>query len=225
MSTKTKWSILIPTIGQREERFLRLLNVLYPQVKKYNGQIEILAYWNNGEHPLWKIREDLVKETNGEYVSFIDDDDLVPEYYCDEIMNAIKTSPDYIGWRMQVWHNEEKLKPTFHSLRYSSWTEDDNGFYRNISHLNPIRRDIAIKESFEVEPGIAEDQPWVIKIAPHVKTEVYIDKEMYWYYHTTEDSVWRGDVYKFNRYERPTLRRKYFRWHPNSKKYHIPGEK
>lgn len=225
MATGVRWSILIATIGQREERFLKLLDVLTPQIKRYDGEIEVLAYWNNGEHPLWKIREELVLEAKGQYISFIDDDDLVPDYYCDEVMTALESKPDYIGWRMQVWHNGDKLKPTFHSLRYDRWSEDENGFYRNVSHLNPIKRNAALKETFEVERGIAEDQPWVKRVAPHLKTEVYIDREMYWYNHTTGDSVWRGDVYKFNRYSRPVIRRRHFRWHPDSKKHYIPGEK
>lgn len=220
-----QWSILIATIGQRNERFIRLLNVLSPQVKKYNGQIDIVAYWNNGEKPLWQIREELIKEARGKYISFIDDDDLVPEYYCDEIMKVIKKNPDYVGWRMQVWHNGDKLKPTFHSLRYSNWSEDERGFYRNVSHLNPVKRKLALKATFETDRNIAEDGPWATKIAPFLKKEEYIDKEMYQYLHTSQDSVWRGDVRKFNRYKRPIIRRKYFHWHPNSKKYYIPGVK
>lgn len=225
MNTKVKWSILICTIGQRNDKFVELLKKLQTQVKEFNGKVEILAYWNNGEKPLWQIRDELVSEARGEYISFIDDDDDVPEYYCIEVMKALETYPDYVGWQMQAYHNGEKLKPTFHSLRYSGWYEDNDKFYRNVSHLNPIKRDIALKESFEVERNIAEDQPWAKRIFPQLKTEVYIDKEMYWYLHTTQDSVWRGDVMKFNKYIRPAIKARYFRWHPNSKKIHIPGEK
>lgn len=219
-----QWSILIATIGQRNDRLKKLLNVLYPQVKKYNGQVEIVAYWNNGEKPLWEIRDALVREAKGEYISFIDDDDLVPDYYCQEVIKAIQSKPDYVGWRMQVWHNGDKLKPTFHSLQYGRWYEDENGFYRNISHLNPIKKELAQKVTFETQRDIAEDQPWSTRISSHLKSETYIDKEMYKYIHTSQDSVWRGDVRKFNRYKRPIIRRKHFRWHPDSKKYHIPGE-
>ena len=214
-----KLSILIATIGQREDRFKQLLEVLRPQMK----DVEILAYWNNGEKPLWEIRQALVEEAKGEYISFIDDDDSVPDYYVEEILKAIAEKPDYVGWRMQLWENGEKAKPTFHSVKYTEWSEDDRGWYRGISHLNPIQRDIALQVSFETIPGEAEDQPWTKKIAPLVKTEAYIDREMYWYIHSTADSVWRGDVKTYNPYDRPIIKLKGFRWHPLSNKHYIPG--
>lgn len=182
----------------------------------------MVAYWNNGEKPLGDIRQALVNEARGEYIAFIDDDDQVPEYYCDKIVPLLD-GVDYIGWRMQLWHNGQKLKPTFHSLKYDRWSEDANGFYRNISHLNPIKKSIAEKVTFEIEKGTAEDEPWVRRVAPFVKTENYIEEVMYYYQHSSEDSIWRGDLEKRVVYNRPEVDFKYFRYHPASKTKHIPG--
>lgn len=204
-------------MGQREERFLGLLKELMPQVNKYEGRIHVLAYWNNGEKPLGEIRQALVSEATGDYISFIDDDDTVPEYYCDEIFKRLG-KVDYIGWQMQAWHNGEKLKPTFHSLRYSTWSEDNRGFYRGISHLNPIKRELALQASFLVPNGIAEDQPWTERVKALVHTEEYIDKVMYNYIHTSGDSIWRGDLKPILNFKRPAVRYKYFSYHPDSPK-------
>lgn len=219
-----KWSILICTVGQREERFKQLLKKLMPQVKKYAGEIEVLAYWNNAERPLGEIRQALVEEARGDYISFVDDDDMVPNYYCRKVMEAVQEDVDYVGWRMQLYHNGEKMRPTFHSLRYDRWSEDENGYYRNISHLNPIKREIALKASFVLsEKGVAEDVPWTEKVAPHVKTEAYIEDVMYLYQHTSTDSVWRGDLKPIPELIRPTVRYQYFRWHPQSARRFING--
>lgn len=207
-----KWSILICTIGQRNIRFLELLDSLMKQVRPYKGEIEVLAYWNNGEKPLAQIRQDLVEAAKGEYISFIDDDDVIPDYYCDEVMKALRRKPDYVGWQMQAYHNGDPLKPTFHSIKYDKWFEDDKGFYRNISHLNPIKRNKALKVSFTYEEGSPEDYSWAKQVAPYINTEVYIDKLMYHYYHTTEDSTWRGDFDKSRHHKRPIIKRKYFRY-------------
>lgn len=220
MSSKTKipkLSILIATVGQRDERFLELLEVLMPQVNSFRGKIETVAYWNNGEEEIGGIRNDLVANAKGEYVSFIDDDDMVPEYYCEEIWGALLEKPDYVGWKMQLYHDGQRMKPTFHSIRYRSWSEDDSGYYRDVSHLNPIKRSIALQGSFGRSDDVADDFPWTRQVAPLVKTEAYIDKVMYEYRHSTHDSIWRGNVTP-GRYHRPHVTYPNFRWHPKSNK-------
>lgn len=212
----TRWTILIATLGQRADRFQRLLSVLLPQVDDYEGQIEVLAFWNNFERPLSEIRQLLVEEATGDYINFIDDDDLVADDYCARVMKAIESNPDYVGWQQQLYFNGEKTKPTFHSLKYPQWSDDEDGYYRNVSHLNPIKRDIAKQVSFLVEQGIPEDFTWAQRVAPLVKTEEYIDSVMYHYYPSAEDSKWMGGK-DTNSYTRPTIMNYHFKWHPESK--------
>lgn len=219
-TSQPRLSILIATIGQRKSQLRKLLDILFRQIR--DKPVEIVAYWNNGERPMGEIRQALVDEAKGEYICFIDDDDEVPAYYVDRILKAL--GKDYVGWRMQAWHDGVKLKPTFHSIKYSTWYDDDNGFYRNISHLNPIKRSLALQISFETPKGIAEDEPWANRIAPLVKSENYIDDVMYFYHHTTGDSLWRGNVTKNKEYERLIIKNKQFRWHPLSKRKHVPGQ-
>lgn len=214
---ETKWTILIATLGQRAERLQRLLQKLLPQVDDYEGQIDVLAYWNNFERPLSEIRQALVEESTGEYINFIDDDDLVADDYCARVMAAIETSPDYVGWQQQLYFNGEKTKPTYHSLRYSEWSDDADGYYRNVSHLNPIRREIAQKVSFLVPQGVPEDFTWAKRVAPLVETEAYVDSVMYHYYPSAEDSKWSGGT-ELKPYTRPDVMNLHFKWHPESRK-------
>lgn len=211
-----RWSVLIATVGRRQDRFTRLLEQLLPQA---TDDVEVIAYWNNFERPLGEIRQALVDEASGDYVSFIDDDDKIPEYYCAEVLDALSYNPDYVGWQQQLYQDGMPLKPTFHSLEYSYWHEDEDGWYRNISHLNPIRKDIAKKATFIVESGVPEDYTWAQKIAPFVKVEKYIDKIMYEYYPSAEDSLWRG-TNETGSFHRPNVEDKHFKWHPESKEYY-----
>jgi len=208
-------SILIATVGERDKRFRRLVGTLAPQVGAYPGEIEVLCYWNNFERPIAEIRQALIDEARGDYVCFIDDDDSVPDYYCDRIMNAIRTDPDYVGWRMQVWIDGEKMKPTFHSIRYPKWSDDANGYYRNTSHLNPIKRSISLQTPFVGFKG-PEDVSWAKRVAPLVKTEEYIEDCMYFYNFNSSDSIWQGDKVPTQNYTRPQLP-EHFRYHPDSK--------
>lgn len=209
-------SILVATVGQRQERFTNLLTELLKQAYEHEGEVEIVAYWNNGELPMSTIRQKLVEEASGDYTCFVDDDDMVPPYYVGEILKATEKDVDYVGWQMQYYNNGELAKPTFHSLVYDSWYEDDKGYYRDVSHLNPIKHTIALEVSFEAPAGTPEDALWATRIAPYLNVESYINKVMYFYQHSAEDSIWRGDL-EHGRYHRPVVEDKYFHYHPDSK--------
>lgn len=215
-------SILIATVGEREERFKRLVEVLKPQVESYGDKIEVLVFWNNCEKSIAEIRQSLIEEARGVYVAFVDDDDMVPDYYCDRIMNALQTNPDQVGWVQQLYWDGVKTKPTFHSIKYDGWSEDVNAYYRECSHLNPIKREIALKIPFTGYDG-PEDLNWAQRVASFVDTEEYIDDVMYLYYYNSADSIWQTGKVPDRNYTRPNLP-KHFRYHPDSKSVFIKGE-
>lgn len=206
-----KLSVLIPTVGERNEKFTKLLKFIDKHILP---DVEVIAYWNNGEVTIGEIRQALVTNAKGEYVVFIDDDDQIPDFYFKEILTALKKDVDYVGFQMQAYNRDDKLKPTYHSLRYSNWFEDEKGFYRDISHINPIRRSLANKVSFGKEHP--EDERWAVSLRPHINTEFYIDKIMYEYLHDPVTSVWQG-VKTEKTYYRPDIGYAWFRWHPASK--------
>lgn len=185
-----KWNILVATLGQREERFTRLVSSLLPQLEKAEGQVRLTALWNNGERAISHVRQDLVDHAVGEYITFVDDDDELPEYYVEKILPLLD-GIDYIGWRMQCILDGNILNPTFHSLKYNGWYDDENGYYRDISHLNPIRLDLARHADFR-KCTLPEDIAWVTQLRPHIKTEHYIDDVMYTYHASSIDTTWRN---------------------------------
>lgn len=197
---KPVWSILVATLGQRRARFKRLVDILTPQLDAYDGAVELVAYWNIGEVPLAEIRQSLVDDARGAYVSFIDDDDTVPYYFVDEVLCAIEahynvsgyTYPDYVGWQMQTYVDDEPLKPTFHSLRYDHWWDDLAGYYRDISHLNPIMKSRVIEAGADFRRAQPpEDVAWADQLRGHLTTEAYVDRVMYHYHASTTDSTWQ----------------------------------
>lgn len=209
-----KLSILIATVGWRKNSFLSLLEQIMPQVRAYKGKIEVIAYWNNGELPVGQIRQALIEQARGEYVCFIDDDDTVPDYYCAEIMQAL--GKDYVGFHVKFFDDGVEMPPVIHSLKYSKWHQDDQGYYRGVTHLNPIRRELALKGSFGTSREAGEDAGWARTVTPFVKTENFIDKPMYFYYHSRSDTNFGGDSKIKSHYVRPIVRRKYFSYHKDS---------
>lgn len=212
------WTILIPTIGQRAELFTRLLDVLLPQLDQHGGAVRVLAYWNNGERGLPSIRQALVAAASSEYMSFVDDDDLVPDYYVDETMRALSSGPDYVGWQVQYCVDGIPQGIAYHSLRHDGWFENKTGLYRDVSHINPVRTALARQADFRrTRPGRAEDRVWVSQMRGRLKTEVVVDKVMYLYLWSPSVSVWRHPEHiDRGPFVRPEVRSPWFAWHPDS---------
>ena len=182
-----KWEILIATLCFRAPGLGRLFDALLPQVDAVEGAVRVTALRNLGERPLAEIRQALLDQADAEYVCFIDDDDMVPDDYVATVLPLLD-GVDFIGWRMQVYFDGTPQKPTFHSLQHERW-ESGNAWYGNVSHLNPVRLELARQASYLT--GYPEDIRWSDKIAKLAKTEHYVgdDKIMYHYY-TIEPGNW-----------------------------------
>ena len=210
-----KLSILIPTVGRRNDKFVRLVESLTTQIKRPN-QVEIIAYWNNGELSIGEYRQALLREALGEYVCFIDDDDTVPDYYVKEILKAL--GKDYVGFEVRLFNDGVEAKKVVHSLSHGIWHEDEHGYYRGVTHLNPIKRTIALQGTFS-QNGAGEDAAWAKAVSSYTHTENYIDKVMYLYWHDNSDTHFGGDCRKHSKiYRRPAIKNKNFRYHPDSKR-------
>jgi glycosyltransferase involved in cell wall biosynthesis len=182
------WSILIASLARRRDLLGQLISGLAQQ--QVPPEVEIVCYRNHGEKWLGEIRQALVTEARGEYISFIDDDDQVSEHYISTILPLLD-GVDYVGWRMQAYVDGQPLKPTYHSLEYGAWTEEPFCYRRDVSHLNPVRRELALKADFSrADPP--EDVAWSDQMRPFVKTQNHCGEQiMYHYYARSSDSAWR----------------------------------
>lgn len=180
------FSILICTTTDRKPFLVRLLKILQPQVKKYHD-VEILVNEDDGKKSIGTKRNELVAKARGKYIAFVDDDDLVSCDYVDLIMKTIESSePDCIGIHLLHFNDGVLGGFTYHSLAYTSWhenTDTSTGFkryYRNPNHLNPIRRDIAVKVPFP-KTSWGEDRDYSKNILLFLHKEFYIVEPIYYY--------------------------------------------
>jgi len=180
-------SILICTLPKRAKMLEDLINSLNDSVK-YN--VEIL-YDNTVNITTGEKRNNLIHKAKGKYISFIDDDDKVSKNYIKRITEiAISIKPDVIGLTGIMTTNGSTPKKFKHSLQYDGWYEKNEIFYRYPNHLNPIKKDIALKILYP-EKTIAEDRDYSHRLYKYLKenncTEFYIDDEpMYYYLYTTK---------------------------------------
>lgn len=214
------WTILVPTIPRRDHLFRRLLDVLLPQLDAYEGRVRVRAWRNEGSPRLAEIRDQLLAEADTEYVSFVDDDDLVPAYFVKRIVEALDSRPDKVGFKLEYFRDGEFCEVVEHRLERYKWGRDELGqLYRDLTHLDPVRTELARLGQFaRAKPGRAEDRIWVKQVRAHLRTEVHIDEIMYHYYWVPEDSAWNRPGGALG--ARPAVLAEvvhpYFAWHPLS---------
>lgn len=188
-----RWTIGILSVSVRRVSLTKLLGVLTPQLNK---DTEVIIYLNDGEHSIGKLRQTILDEAAGEYISFIDDDDMIPEDFVATILPYLDGVVDYIGFKVDLFDNGERKKPVYHSLAYPNWHEDDKGYYRGITHLNPLRTELARQSKFP-DVSMGEDEAWTTGI--NAKTEVFIDRPMYTYLHETPQPITESPYIRIRR--------------------------
>jgi len=179
----TRWSILILTMPHRRHLLEKLLANLQQQALP---EVEILVKENPYDlSRLGANRQALLEKARGEYVNFIDDDDEVPADYLATIFPLLD-GVDYIGFQIEMTYDGRPFQLADHSLKHKT---PEMG-KKNVSHLNPIRRELAMQGIFE--GGFAEDRRWAERVAPSVKTEHYIPRVMYVYHYSSTKNVAHG---------------------------------
>jgi hypothetical protein len=174
------WDILICSIAHRTGMLEVLLRELQRQLVPGVG---VRVCRDNLEASVGEKRQRLVESSQADYVSFVDDDDMVSMDYVAKILDALRERPDYIGFRVYYTEGGSLGLPAYHSLVHGDWFETDQGLYRDISHLNPIRRELALKARFD--GGRGEDVRWAsdLRKLGCIRSEIWVDGEVYWYRH------------------------------------------
>lgn len=177
-----KLSILICSLESRRESLRQLALTLGAQL---TADVELLIDTDNGERTIGRKRNRLLLDSTGESVCFIDDDDKVPADYCSQILTALETSPDCVGFNLAYYVDGKPKGTAIHSLRYERYgqrrTPQGMLYERTPNHLNPIRRELALQAGF-TDKNHGEDTDFAVKVRPLLKTEVFIDQVMYHYF-------------------------------------------
>lgn len=216
MTGAATWSILVPTLGERRPLFERLMAGLLPQLDPYAGRVQVIGWHNDGSPSLPKIRQRMVETAGTEYVSFVDDDDVVAPGYVREIMTALDRRPDYVGFQVQCYSDGQPTAVAYHSLEYRRWRNLPGRYERDISHINPIRTRLALRADFSrTRAGGAEDRAWAdqLRRLRVLRTQVVVNRILYHYLFTTAGSRWK-EPRAITPGERSALLSPHFTWSP-----------
>lgn len=168
-------SILVCTISKRASLF-KLLD------KKIRNQLtietEYLVNLDHGKYSIGYKREELKLQSTGKYIVYIDDDDHISQNYIKDILYIIKNyEPDAIGIKCLYTVN---FKHKTHFIATNSTLLAKGIPCRPLGHLNPVKREIAIKAPFP-DLYYGEDRKYSNEIKPYIKREIIAKNTLYWY--------------------------------------------
>lgn len=177
-----KLSILIPTLEQRAAMLANVLFDLNTQIdyEEVGDQVEIVVLCDGGEKPTGAKRNELLEQAKGEYISFVDDDDVVSPNYIHLVLDALKTSPDVVGMRGVYCVDGRYFGLFEHSIEHKEWYQTGDRFFRPPNHLNPVKREFALLAKFP-DVVFGEDREYSMKLRLMLSTQVMIDTPIYTY--------------------------------------------
>ena len=179
-------SILVCTMPSRKDVLQKLLDKLKPQL---NDRVEVLIESDNGEMILGRKRNVLLDKAKNDYVCFVDDDDLVSDNYVELILDAINSTPDCCSLQGINTINGKNPMVFTQSIKHEKWyAKNINGktaYFRPPTHLNTIKRELALQIRFNDLISGGEDKDFSNRIQPILKTESEIPVPIYFYLYQT----------------------------------------
>jgi len=203
-----KLSILISTIPRRLNTYYpALMNKLLAQIGD-RSDIELIAFFDNKKRSVGHKRNELLRMAQGEYLTFIDDDDDIANDYVQSIMDTLYAHPeaDCVVFDCITTINGDTNNQTY--SKYSIAYDYHQVPAVSPNPLNPMMRiayqwrgkpahtmvykaSIAKSHTY-INQNYGEDVDWVKRACQGIQNEIRIDKVLYFYNFNSTVSETRG---------------------------------
>lgn len=179
--------ILIPTLPERAAFYKRLTDNLMAQNKENKNWIDVWSFSDARGRGITtgQKRNEMLARAKGDYVWFIDDDDIIMPGALRAVYDACQTGADVIGINGIMTTNG--LNEVFWEIRlghpYCATIRDGKEIYlRHPNHITPMKREHAQKIKFP-EITLGEDYAWAcsLKDSGLLKTQEIVDQLVYHY--------------------------------------------
>ncbi len=202
-------TILIPTVPSRLNYFYpRLMNHLVNQIEpKYKDVVELISFFDNKKRSIGRKRQEMIDLAQGKYLVFIDDDDRIADDYVETVINELNNNIDVdvlvYNCICRVNGGHEKLCKYGIEFEYGDIMGGRE--WRGKPAHTMVWKSSIVKKHRYADKVHGEDIEWVVRASKDIKTQVRIDRVLYWYdanYATTSetanlsDSVIRENVQK-----------------------------
>ena len=156
--------------GRLNTFYPKLMNELIRQTKN-REDVEILALFDNKGRTIGQARNDLLYLAQGQYLTYIDDDDTISETYIIDVIEAIDKN-----------HEADQL------LFNISFDQNGRKWKQFMPCIKQIWRTSLARLVKFPEANYAEDTDWAKIANTIVRNRVKINKTIYYYIYRTETS-------------------------------------
>lgn len=154
-------------------------------IHKYIGkQVEIVICTDDKQMSVGAKRNLLLKEANGQYIAFIDDDDMVTDDYVRKILAKLTTGPDVVVFNARRFENGKLDRGVIYGKEYLDRTARDF-YYRSPNHLMAVKKELAQRVRFK-EMNFGEDADYARRLLPYLKHQERIFDCLYEYWFDKE---------------------------------------
>ena len=198
-----KWSILILSIPERLDKLGVLLKKLERQIKEANfPEIELLVLTDNKKRSIASKRNSLLSLAEGDYISFLDDDDTVESDYIESVYEILQkeNSYDCITFDQHCLLDNKPLHVSFGlGNPHEGLSLNVDGSYNPIKrppyHMCIFKRSIAsitqFREVWSNDGQSIEDIDWLLRLYPSLGSEYHIEKVLHNYIYNSETTASR----------------------------------
>lgn len=184
-----KLSILICTLPSRIEK---LKTLLFELKKQTTNDVEVLYLGDDKSMSVGRKRNRLLQTAQGNYCTFVDDDDRVSTHYVSELLQTIDNNNgvDVICFNVEISINGGEWKNVYYSKKYEKDINFSDHYQRIPNHLMCFRTELAKKVLYK-DISFGEDAEWSKEILPYIESETIIPKTLYYYNanHATSETL------------------------------------
>jgi len=180
-------SILTPAIPERLPKLQRLSQLLEPQLRQFPHSVEWLSFVDpRGCRTIGEKRDDLVQLARGQFVAFVDDDDLVQPTYVASLVQALSVivadnePVDVVTFRQEAIIERHRSEVRF-NLRANNEAFNPGGVTQRAAwHVCAWRSSLA--KRFHFEPSnYGEDWSWARHLNLDARGEIHIPEILHTY--------------------------------------------
>jgi len=180
-------SILISTIPSRSMKRAKLVRKLLSQIED-DAPVEVLVFEDNKRRSIGRKRNDLIQLAQGDFITFVDDDDGVDDDYVQALLRAIVANPnaDVFAINQRCWYNGTGPFKVEFGIENDNdeMCKDESGRWmdlkRSLTHSCVWRTEIAKKVNVP-DKGYFEDTEWAAEASRHVQKQVRVPDAVHVY--------------------------------------------